>query len=229
MPWILVRLQALEYALLHHSHIKNPKWTIPLSFIHLYYFQATFSRLDLSKEYTNYQLLLELKRDPRDPQPNAASEEMIEGACKTQWVWLLDLHELSQANFAGVTESNMRWLNMLFCGRFVQGLARGKQSTTHNMYQLICIHQESETHSDIQHINVCFIKSRDGRLQRKWVPPTAVLKRDRLEQAAEGPKPHGEAARFINFGSSWTPSFCCNCCSSCWHHSSRQLNHTESK
>lgn len=136
MPWILVRLQALEYALLHHSHIKNPKWTIPLSFIHLYYFQATFSRLDGSKEYINYQLLLELKRDPRDPQPNAASEEMIEGACKTQWVWLLDLHELSRANFAGVTESNMRWLNMLFCGGFVQGLATGKQSTT----QTICIY-----------------------------------------------------------------------------------------
>lgn len=76
---------------------------------------------------------------------------------------------------------------------------------------------------------VCFIKSRDGRLRRKLVPPTAVLKRDRLEQAAEGPKPHGEAAHFINVGSSWTPSFCCNCCSSCWHHSSRQLNHTVSK
>lgn len=135
MPWILVRLQALEYALLHHSHIKNPSGRY-LSALSIF----TISR-QRSPDLTAR----------RDPQPNAASEEMIEGACKTQWVWLLDLHELSQANFAGVTESNMRWLNMLFCGGFVQGLARGKQSTTHNMYQYVSIRKVKH----IQLINVC--------------------------------------------------------------------------
>ena len=152
MPWILVRLQALEYALLHHSHVKNPKWTIPLSFIHLYYFQATFSRLDGSKEYINYQLLLELSEIPEIPEiPNQTLQVKR---------WLKEPTKLSEFDsliYMSFHEQTLLESRSQTCDGstcyFAADLSKDWQEENnqqHTQYVSICIDQESETHSTHQ-------------------------------------------------------------------------------